>query len=99
MVPSSLGCRSTVLAAMATLAPSAAALSAIARPMPREAPVTNKVFPLSDIRVLSLRSHRVWHSIILRHSGARRISAFTRYGREPGIHNPGALEYGFRVWR
>ena len=51
MVPSSLGCGSTVLAAMATLAPSAAALSAIASPIPREPPVTKSVFPFSDMRV------------------------------------------------
>ena len=55
MVPSSLGCGSTVLAAIATLAPSAAALSAIASPMPREPPVMNRVLPLSDIRVLPSR--------------------------------------------
>ena len=45
MVPSSLGCGSTVLAAMAILAPSAAALSAIASPMPREPPVMKSVLP------------------------------------------------------
>src|SRR6185312_8979012 len=49
MVPSSLGCGSTVFAAIATLAPSAAALSAIASPMPREPPVMKRVLPLRDI--------------------------------------------------
>src|SRR5204863_6904329 len=49
MVPSSLGCGSAVLAAMAMLAPSRAARSAIASPMPRDAPVMNSVLPLSDI--------------------------------------------------
>src|SRR5271169_6652326 len=49
MVPSSFGCGSAVLAAMAILAPSRAARSAIASPMPREAPVMNSVFPASDI--------------------------------------------------
>src|ERR1700742_3656645 len=49
MVPSSLGCGSTVLAAMATLAPSAAAFSPMARPMPRAPPVMNSVFPFSDM--------------------------------------------------
>ena len=39
---------STVLAAMAILAPSRAARSAIARPMPRDAPVMKRVLPLSD---------------------------------------------------
>src|SRR4051794_16340542 len=43
MVPSSFGCGSAVLAAMATLAPSRAARSAMARPIPRLAPVMNRV--------------------------------------------------------
>src|SRR5580693_6743748 len=45
MVPGRCLCGSAVLAAMATLAPSRAARRAIARPMPRLAPVTNKVLP------------------------------------------------------
>src|SRR5262245_5549961 len=45
-VPSSLGCGSAVLAATTTLAPSRAALSPIALPMPRLAPVMNRVLPL-----------------------------------------------------
>src|SRR4029077_16382328 len=49
MVPSSLGCGSTVLAAMAILAPSAAAFSAIASPMPREPPVMKSVLPCNDM--------------------------------------------------
>src|SRR5439155_13204955 len=49
MVPGSSGCGSTVFAAMATLAPSRAARSAIARPMPREPPVMNRVLPASGI--------------------------------------------------
>src|ERR1700744_1419241 len=49
MVPSSFGFGVSVLAAIATLAPSRAARSPMARPMPREAPVMNRVFPLSDI--------------------------------------------------
>src|ERR1700722_6628930 len=49
MVPASFGCGSAVFAAMAILAPSRAARSAIASPMPREAPVMNSVFPASDI--------------------------------------------------
>src|SRR5579863_5014232 len=44
-VPASFGCGSAVLAAMAILAPSAAARSAIARPIPRLAPVMNSVLP------------------------------------------------------
>ena len=43
MVPGNLGSGFTVLAATATLAPSRAARSAMARPMPRLAPVTNSV--------------------------------------------------------
>src|ERR1700690_3283477 len=46
-VPSSLGCGSAVLAISATLAPSRAARSAIARPMPRLPPEMNKVLPAS----------------------------------------------------
>src|SRR3990170_3400725 len=45
MVPGSFGCGSVVLAATATLAPSRAARSAIARPMPREAPLMKRVLP------------------------------------------------------
>ena len=49
MVPGSLGCGVSVLAATAMLAPSRAARKAIASPMPREAPVMNSVLPLSDM--------------------------------------------------
>src|SRR5581483_5818970 len=45
MVPGRCLCGSAVLAAMATLAPSRAARSAMARPMPRLAPVTKRVLP------------------------------------------------------
>src|SRR3954463_10425339 len=44
-VPSSLGWGSAVLAIRATLAPSRAARTAIARPMPREAPEMKRVWP------------------------------------------------------
>src|SRR6184192_3115199 len=51
MVPGSFGCGSVVLAAMAMLAPSRAARLAMARPMPRLAPLMKSVFPLSvDMR-------------------------------------------------
>src|ERR1700733_9538663 len=51
MVPGSRGCGSTVLATTATLAPSCAARKAIARPIPRLAPVIKRVLPLSvDMR-------------------------------------------------
>src|SRR3546814_15042469 len=46
MVPGSFGLGTSDLAAIATLAPSRAARSAIARPMPREAPVMKRVWPL-----------------------------------------------------
>src|SRR5262252_961066 len=45
IVPGSLGWGCVVLAAMAMLAPSLAARSAIALPIPRLAPVMNRVFP------------------------------------------------------
>src|SRR5712691_342261 len=51
MVPLSFGCGSAVFAAIATLAPSRAARSAIASPMPRLPPDTNSVLPLSDVMV------------------------------------------------
>jgi hypothetical protein len=41
------------LAAIATLAPSRAARSPIASPMPRDAPVMNSVFPESDMAGLT----------------------------------------------
>src|SRR5512141_3020847 len=47
MVPGSFGFGSTVLAAITTLAPSRAARSAIARPIPRLAPVMKSVFPFN----------------------------------------------------
>src|SRR5712691_10959715 len=49
IVPSSFGCGSAVFAAIATLAPSRAARSAIASPMPRLPPDTNNVLPLRDV--------------------------------------------------
>src|SRR5450631_1399314 len=49
MVPFNFGCGSAVLAAIATLAPSRAARSAMARPMPRLAPEMNSVLPCSDV--------------------------------------------------
>src|SRR5258708_13579815 len=49
MVPLSFGCGSAVFAAIATLAPSRAARSAIASPIPRLAPDMNSVLPLSDV--------------------------------------------------
>lgn len=45
MVPSNFGCGFAVLAAMAILAPSYAALNAIAKPIPLDAPEINIVLP------------------------------------------------------
>src|SRR6516165_8538669 len=56
MVPASFGCGSAVLAATAMLAPSRAARSAMASPMPRLAPVMNSVLPARLTRSLP-RSH------------------------------------------
>src|SRR5262249_56815349 len=55
MVPWSLGWAWVVLAAMAMLAPSFAARSAIALPMPRLAPLMNKVLPLSVVTLSPYR--------------------------------------------
>src|ERR1700674_1581573 len=52
MVPRRLGWGSVVFAAMTTLAPSAAARRAMALPMPRLAPVMNRVLPLRSAMVL-----------------------------------------------
>ncbi len=49
MVPGSLGLGTADFAAIATLAPSRAARSAIASPMPREAPVIRRVLPFRVI--------------------------------------------------
>jgi len=55
IVPDSFGCGVSVFAAIAILAPSRAARSAIASPMPREAPVMNRVLPRRD---MALPLHR-----------------------------------------
>src|SRR5512146_885652 len=47
MVPGSLACGSVVLPVTTMLAPSRAARSAMARPIPRLQPVMNRVFPAS----------------------------------------------------
>ena len=49
IVPGSFGLLSAVFAATTICAPSRAARSAIARPMPRDAPVMNKVLPRRSI--------------------------------------------------
>src|SRR5258708_412123 len=49
IVPSSLGCGSPVLAAITIFAPSRAASSAFALPMPRLPPLMNSVLPDRDV--------------------------------------------------
>ena len=59
IVPESFGCGATVLAAIATLAPSRAARSAIASPMPRLAPVTKRVLPPTIAHAVASLAHGV----------------------------------------
>src|SRR3546814_7267192 len=54
MVPGNFGLGTSDFAAITTLAPSRAARSAIARPMPREAPVMNAAFPCREDIALRL---------------------------------------------
>ena len=61
IVPSSLGCASAVLAAIAMLAPSLAALSAMESPIPREAPVM-KSLPLQVSHLLEFEWLKVLHN-------------------------------------
>src|SRR5215472_677628 len=71
IVPGSLGCGLSVLAWITMLAPSRAARNAIARPMPRDAPVMNKVRPLSVMIPQSFRSGSAKDEF----SGERRVGA------------------------
>ena len=57
IVPGSFGFGCSVFATTATFAPSCAARFAIARPMPREAPVMKRVFPLR-LMGISCRTRR-----------------------------------------
>src|SRR3954454_20907241 len=77
LVPSSFGRGVSVLAAMAMLAPSRAARSAIASPMPRDAPVMNSILPLSDMVLIRLFDDFVGadHDCV-RHRQAERSRAF-----------------------
>src|SRR5271157_3853792 len=98
IVPASFGLASAVLAAMATLAPSRAARRPIARPMPRDAPVMNSVFPLSVGPANALPPFRVLRP---ERRGRRRPRRLPRLDRllEPldlGAKKPDALgELGF----
>jgi hypothetical protein len=66
IVPGKDGCGSDVLAAMAMLAPSQAARSAMARPIPREPPLIKIVLPAS---VLLIANPRVTSSFAVSASG------------------------------
>src|SRR5215218_9833321 len=88
MVPGSLGWGSAVLAAMATLAPSAAARSAIALPMPRLPPVMNRVLPLRSAMV------SLPESAFLKRRSARRHQLVDLRGvfvRDPGLQDAEAV--------
>src|SRR5258705_9284271 len=91
MVPLSFGCGSAVLAAITTLAPSRAARSAIASPMPRLPPEMNSVLPLRDV----MGSLRLLQRSLLRRSRdqANRIrSLLPRRLRAAGARIGGAEE-------
>src|SRR5690554_4177096 len=64
MVPGSLGCGSTVLAAITILAPSRAARSAIARPMPRDPPVMKTVLPFRVVIARFLLAGEAWRALL-----------------------------------
>src|SRR5712691_9930540 len=83
MVPLSFGCGSAVFAAIATLAPSRAARSAMASPMPRLAPDTNSVLPLRDAMMGRLQ---LWTQ-----GGRERRSKAYAYARIKQIGNPGRI--------
>ena len=82
IVPGSFGLGSAVLAAMATFAPSRAALSPIASPMPRDAPVMNSVLPERVVAIGAIPQLSINNSWRLQ---ARRASArifMPRSGRD-----------------
>src|SRR6202162_436085 len=77
MVPGSLGWGVAVLAAITMLAPSRAARKAIARPMPRLAPVINRVLPARVAALLSLFSF----------NAGLRVTAETSNGLHPVVYH------------
>src|SRR5580693_9121187 len=102
-VPSSAGCGSAVLAISATLAPSRAARSAMARPMPRLPPEMNKVLPASVIdaflepgsgRSATARSAS-FKSLFVR--TVRGLSSGSAWLRGLGQAAPGCLHLGLGV--
>src|SRR4051812_24130549 len=84
MVPGRRACGSAVLAAMATFAPSSAARSAIARPMPRDAPVMNNVLPARCF--MATRTSYLLASATPSRS-ARRLQNQTSYGGTDHDHS------------
>src|SRR3954454_21083199 len=88
MVPGSFGCGSAVLASSATLAPSRAARRAIARPMPRLAPVMNSVLPASESAIGAFYRSRTaqvaWSPVTRAREGERRDSNPRPPGPQPG---------------
>src|SRR5580700_7507602 len=105
MVPCSFGCGSAVFAAMAILAPSRAARSAIASPMPREAPVMNRVLPASDIAA-SLLARKECGECRARFVGLQAVLEMHHFGidlpdhsvkvaaQQPARHRDGAVRKG-----
>ncbi|TNN79418.1 Transcription factor RelB [Liparis tanakae] len=74
MVPGSFGWAWVVLAAMTTLAPSLAAFSAMALPIPRLAPVMKSVQPASFLSTRRRSRYRpVLQLIVGSHSADRKI--------------------------
>src|SRR4051794_22648099 len=63
MVPGNFGLGSVVLAAMTTLAPSAAARFAMVKPMPRDAPVMKSVLPLR-LMPFSSEFGKIWLAFV-----------------------------------
>src|SRR3972149_4580430 len=94
MGPGSLGWGAAALAAMTTLAPSRAARSAIASPIPRLAPVMNRVLPVR------LAMAGTYHRTRRGRSPPRRgckIAARRRIAMSPRIHDPDELADSQRV--
>src|SRR6202008_1572808 len=96
IVPGNFGFGTSDFAAIATLAPSRAARSAIASPMPREAPVMNNVLPSSVLTsAFAFGNGRVLRKDTPRrheeHEGPRR-TAFDRSGHAPVAVNPHGKE-------
>src|ERR1700739_1132907 len=97
MVPASFGCGVAVLAAMAMLAPSRAARSAMARPMPREAPVMKSVFPASDVSGAIVVGLISLASLLACEESRKRGAGFVRFETFPEMHGFGIDPLGNSV--